>query len=85
MAIGEELAGLRCDEMLEALADYVDGELPAERRAKVEAHVAACPRCARFGGMYGAVVARLRAQLRGDARAPTDDAAAFERLRQRLG
>jgi Putative zinc-finger len=29
----------------ELLADYVDGELPADRRAEVEAHLTACPTC----------------------------------------
>ncbi len=80
MAIGEQIAGLRCDEVLAALADYVDGELPPARRAQVEAHVGACRRCERFGGMYGAVIAQVRAQLRDGAA----EAAAFERLRRRL-
>ncbi len=51
--------GLWCHEVLADLADYVDGELDDARRAQVEAHVAACDNCARFGGAYGEMVASV--------------------------
>ena len=60
-AVSQRLvAGLWCRDVLEALPDFVEGELPAERRAAVEAHVSACDWCERFGGIYGSLVARLR-------------------------
>lgn len=35
-----------CEDVRELLSAALDGELPAETHAAVEAHVAACPRCA---------------------------------------
>ena len=43
---------MTCDE--EALTEYLDGELPPERRAAVEAHLAGCGACAK-------TLARLKA------------------------
>lgn len=73
---GERMvAGLRCGEVLERLSEYLDGHLTAESRARVEAHVADCTNCARFGGQFAAVVRGLRAQ--GPAKV---DPAALERV-----
>ena len=58
-----EVAGLRCRQVLELLPAVLDGSLAAETRDRVEAHLAACDACARFGGEYAAAVEALRAAL----------------------
>ena len=57
------VAGLRCSEVLSALSDYLDGDLPAEDVARVEGHLRGCDWCERFGSDMGHVVAELREQL----------------------
>ena len=60
------VAGVRCGQVLAELTDYLDGDLTPERRERIEAHVRGCDHCARFGGVFSATVAALRASL--DAR-----------------
>jgi len=57
------VAGISCGEVLDGLSAYVDGELPAERREQVEAHLRGCDVCARFGGEFRATIRALRAHL----------------------
>ncbi|MCU0225833.1 MAG: zf-HC2 domain-containing protein [Acidobacteria bacterium] len=79
---GERIVGgLSCGEVLAALSDLVDGQLPQATVAAVHAHVAACDVCERFGGRFGALVAGLRGALREPE--PLDPAAAA-RLAERL-
>lgn len=59
-----EVAGLRCGAVLEQLSAYLDGELSPEARARIDAHLAGCDVCARFGGAFGAQIAELRAAAR---------------------
>ncbi len=61
--VDRSIAGLRCSEVLAALSDYLDGDLAAAPRAAFEAHVSACPDCARFGARMSSVVAALRQPL----------------------
>ncbi len=56
------VGGLFCRQVMDLLPDYVDGALPLDDRDRLVAHVVGCPNCERFGGAYGAVVARLREQ-----------------------
>jgi anti-sigma factor (TIGR02949 family) len=78
---GEKVvAGLRCGEVLDRLSDYLDGELAAEERERLEAHLRGCEGCARFGGELGATVRALRAHL-GAERLPSGFE---ERLRRAL-
>lgn len=74
------VAGLWCGDVLERLPDYLDGALATADRGAVDAHLADCDWCARFGGEYGGVVARLRAGLS----ASEPDPAVAERLADRL-
>jgi len=57
------VAGLTCSQVLASLSDYLDGDLPAPERARLEAHVRACDHCARFGGVFATVVRALRTSL----------------------
>jgi len=76
-----EVAGMRCGEVLARLSDYLDGSLAGEERVQVEAHVAACDHCARFGGVFAATVAGLRRRLSRPAALPAEHRA---RLARRL-
>jgi anti-sigma factor RsiW len=49
-----------CASGVELLMDYLDGVLPAELRAALDAHVAGCPRCAAFVESYRATPRILR-------------------------
>jgi anti-sigma factor RsiW len=82
MAHDREVAGIRCLEVLAYLSDYLDGELSDELRARVEAHVADCDWCERFGGKFSSTVSDLRRLLREPE--PADDETA-DRLLRRLG
>ena len=64
------IAGLHCFEILEHLDDYVDGALPDDVRANVEAHLAECDACTTFGGRYAGLVATLHADLSQRVSAP---------------
>jgi len=57
------VAGLRCRDVLAQLSDYLDGELTAEQITRIEAHLAGCDWCERFGGRFAAVVRAFRAGL----------------------
>jgi anti-sigma factor RsiW len=76
-----EVGGLRCREVLALLSEYLDGELEPAARARVDAHLAQCDVCERFGGRFKASVRRLRQAL--DEPPPLDPAVA-EGLRRRL-
>jgi anti-sigma factor RsiW len=49
-----------CASGVELLMDYLDGVLPAELRAALDAHVAGCPRCTAFVESYRATPRILR-------------------------
>lgn len=61
------VGGLRCSEVLELLGDVIDGSVEAPVAARVQAHLAACDRCARFGGAVAAMLVRVHARLGSDA------------------
>jgi anti-sigma factor (TIGR02949 family) len=64
------VAGISCEQVLAHLSDYLDGELPAEARARVEDHLRGCSECARFGGEFRSTVQALKAHLTVSARLP---------------
>ncbi len=76
-----QVAGLWCHEVLDGLADYVDGELAPEVKEQVDRHLAGCDVCERFGGEYGAMV---RALKRGADERSAADVERQDRLRSRL-
>lgn len=55
-----EVAGLRCSEVLAGLSDYVDGDLPASAVEQINAHLAGCDWCARFGADFVGGLGSLR-------------------------
>ena len=57
------VAGLWCSEVLARLSDYLDDELSAEERARVEDHLRGCEACTRFGGEFSRTVGALRHHL----------------------
>jgi len=57
------VGGLWCGDVLAGLPDYLEGRLEAPTLAAVEAHIAGCDWCARFGGAYASVVGALTEQL----------------------
>ncbi len=81
MAHDREVAGLRCLQVLEQLSAYLDGEVDTPARTRIEAHLAGCDWCERFGGQMAQVVSELRRQLAEPAPVPPEVEA---RLRARL-
>jgi anti-sigma factor RsiW len=76
------VGGLTCFEVLERLSDFLDGELSEADRARVEAHLAGCDACTRFGGEFGQVVRALRQRLDADTDVPPS---AARKLDEALG
>ncbi len=77
------VGGLLCSEVLAQLSDYIDGALDDAALAKVQAHVAGCDVCERFGGSVGASVAALKRQRAAHAEDRSIDSA-LARLRAAL-
>ena len=66
--------GLSCEQVLERLSEYLDGELPAADRAAVEEHLRGCNACARFGGEVAETLRLLRERLLSDSSASSIEA-----------
>ncbi len=80
------VAGIRCAEVLDRLSDYMDGDVTAQERERIEGHLKECDRCERFGGRMSSIVSGLRAAL-GDPD-PLDETVSrrlSERLHRELG
>jgi anti-sigma factor RsiW len=54
------MSDVRCVSGVELLADYLDGVLPADVSAALEAHVVGCERCRAFVASYQATPRILR-------------------------
>ena len=48
------MSDLVCRSGVDLLMDYLEGELPAELRERIEAHVAGCDKCTAFVRSYQA-------------------------------
>lgn len=72
--------GLRCSEVLGMLSEYADGELGPETRERIEAHLAECDNCLRFGGSFQQLLSAMAAN-RAPVEPPT---AVLDRLALRL-
>jgi anti-sigma factor RsiW len=55
-----DVGGLRCSEVLARLSDYIDGAVDASTLAQIEAHLAGCTLCERFGKDFGEMVVAVR-------------------------
>jgi anti-sigma factor RsiW len=76
------VAGLSCSDVLSRLSEYLDGEMDAASRTRVEEHVRGCDWCARFGQEFSSVVGELRSRLTQPE--PLEEAVSH-RLAERLG
>ena len=62
-----------CRELVEFLADYLSGELPAEQRAVFHEHLARCPSCVSYTSTYLQAMRLGRAVMSGgDEPAPAE-------------
>ena len=68
---GPEPADLPCAELVELVTDYLDGALPADWRARIDAHLATCAGCR-------SVVAQWEAVIRLGGRVAAEDVEALE-------
>jgi len=59
MAHDREVAGIRCLEVLARLSDYIDDELDPDVRARIDAHLAGCDWCERFGAGFSRALRSL--------------------------
>ncbi len=61
---------ITCKELIEFLADYLDGELPAPERREFDRHLAVCPSCVNYLETYKGTIALGRAALCDPDEAP---------------
>lgn len=64
MAEEREIAGIRCMEVLGLLSAYVDGELNAAERERIDGHLKGCDNCLRFGGEFSTMLRAVGQKLR---------------------
>ena len=75
---------ITCQELTEVLTDYLEGVMPAEERARFDAHLALCEGCVHYVTQMRQTVAAVH-QLRVEdveATAPDDLLAAFRSWRR---
>lgn len=46
--LGLGRSNVSCQELVELVTDYLEGNLPARERARFERHIAACPHCTAY-------------------------------------
>ena len=63
---------MTCQELIDFLMDFVDGELPEEPRRVFEAHLAECPSCGDYVDSYKKTVEMGRKVCEGDEGVPED-------------
>ena len=80
MTVEREVGGIKCGDVLAQLPDFLLGELSDPEIATLQAHVAGCDVCERFGSIYADAVAALRALAASE---PLDQEVA-DRLSARL-
>lgn len=57
------VAGLTCSAVMAGLSEFVDGDMPAEMAGRIEAHVAECRQCERFGRDFSRLLDAMRRHL----------------------
>lgn len=68
-----------CDEVIQLLTDYVDGELEPESQQQLESHFGACPTCENFLKSFRATI-----EMAGSVRCEDIPEEVSERLHQFL-
>ena len=58
---------MTCQEILDFLMLYLDGELPADEAARFKEHLAVCPACVDYLETYQATIRLGRAACKGDS------------------
>ncbi len=58
-----EVAGLWCSQVLGYLSEFHDDELPPATVTQIEAHLAGCDWCERFGTQFSAMLGELVRQF----------------------
>jgi anti-sigma factor (TIGR02949 family) len=53
-------AHLTCQQLIDFIMSYLDGELPLEQRAEFDRHMSACPSCVDYLKTYEKTVALAR-------------------------
>lgn len=61
MSMDREVGGVKCSEVLVRLTDFLEGDLQGEELRTVQAHLAGCDACTRFGARFARAVEALRA------------------------
>jgi anti-sigma factor (TIGR02949 family) len=51
---------LSCQQLIDFIMSYLDGELPAEQRAEFERHMSACPSCVDYLHTYEKTVSLVK-------------------------
>ncbi len=52
---------ITCQEFVALLAEYIDGDLSAQRRSRMDAHLASCARCSAYHRSYAATIKLVNA------------------------
>lgn len=76
----DEERGLACRELVELVTAYLDSALPGEERARVEAHLKACPDCERYLAQFRLAIAAT-GRLREEDLAPEAKSALLDAFR----
>ena len=58
---------MTCRELIDFLADYLDGQLPAAQRSAFESHLGECPHCANYLDSYRKTIALAGQAFADDA------------------
>lgn len=79
-----ETPAMDCDELVELVTEYLEASLDPPTRARVEAHLGACPGCAEILGQFRATIALTGALRPADAAAvdPARRTELLERFRE---
>lgn len=79
-----ETLAMDCDELVELVTDYLEASLDPDTRARVEAHLGACPGCEEILEQFRATVALTGALRPADAAAvdPARRTELLERFRE---
>jgi Putative zinc-finger len=71
-----------CESVRELMSDYIDGDLPAEARRRVDRHVRFCRRCSRVLANLRETLGRLGRLAQAPPPGAEDEAAVATRIRK---